>query len=64
YFLIIPSKPSADKDSRRHLLAKRERLCDEDKALVAVVTKRLVAPQRVKVSLDELDFSGSTSEKI
>lgn len=29
-------------------------ISDEDEALIAVVTERLAAPQRVKVSLDEL----------
>ena len=44
----------ADKDSRQHSMTEGEYGKVED-ALVTTVIERLVGPQRVKVSLDELD---------
>lgn len=48
-------------DGRLHS-SEMKTFIEEDKALVAVVTERLAAPQRVKVNLDDLDCSASVSE--
>ena len=53
-------KPSTDDDLKQRFAdqyqspLKTELNFVEDKALIAAVTKRLVAPQRVKISLDDL----------
>ncbi|WP_166497246.1 hypothetical protein [Pseudomonas koreensis] len=54
------SKPSTDDDLKQRFAdqyqppLKTELNFVEDKALIAAVIKRLVAPQRIKLSLDDL----------
>jgi len=53
-------KPSTDDDLKQRFAdqyqspLKTELNFVEDKALIAAVTKRLAAPQRIKISLDDL----------
>ncbi len=41
-------------DLNQRSLAEQDKPSEVDEALIAVVTERLAAPQRVKVSLDEI----------
>jgi hypothetical protein len=54
---IAPTKPSGEEGSSQHSLVKQKMFIEEDEVLVAVARERLLAPQRVKICLDHLDYS-------